>query len=111
MWWDYVPRPAVSPILLPCLAGRHRESPGRWPAMSPIAAAQGLKEPVAWLIDGNGRAAMAREDVECRDSFGMNWKMTAKTILVQLHHKVDTFENLNRKLVLVLQQPLLDYMR
>jgi len=54
---------------------------------------------------------VAREDVECRDSFGMNWKMTAKTILVQLHHKVDTFENLNKKLVLVLQQPLLDYMR
>lgn len=26
------------------------------------------------------------------ERFGMNWKMTAKTILVQLHHKVQTFE-------------------
>lgn len=27
-------------------------------------------------------------------TFGMNWKMTAKTILVQLHHKIETFEHL-----------------
>lgn len=44
-------------------------------------------------------------------SFGMNWKMTAKTILVQLHHKVETFESLNKHLVLVLQDHLLEYMR
>jgi hypothetical protein len=50
-------------------------------------------------------------DVNCPDSFGMNWKMTAKTILVQLHHKVETFEHLNKKLVLVLQDHLLGYMR
>ena len=43
--------------------------------------------------------------------FGMNWKMTAKTILVQLHHKVDTFEHINKKLVLVVQDCLLDYMK
>ena len=43
--------------------------------------------------------------------FGMNWKMTAKTILVQMHHKIQTFEHVNRKLVLVLQDCLLDYMR
>ena len=42
--------------------------------------------------------------------FGINWKMTAKTILVQMHHKIRTFENVNRKLVLVLQNKLLDYM-
>lgn len=42
--------------------------------------------------------------------FGINWKMTAKTILVQLHHKIETFEALDRKLVLVLQQELMDYM-
>ena len=42
--------------------------------------------------------------------FGMNWKMTAKTILMQLHHKIQTFENVNRKLVLVVQDKLLDYM-
>lgn len=43
--------------------------------------------------------------------FGMNWKMTAKTTLVQLHHKVETFEHVGRHLVLVLQDHLLDYMR
>lgn len=43
--------------------------------------------------------------------FGMNWKMTAKTILVQLNHKIATFEHLCKRLVLVLQDCLLDYMR
>lgn len=43
-------------------------------------------------------------------SFGMNWKMTAKTILVQMHHKVQTFEHVNRKLVLVVQDKFLAYM-
>ena len=42
--------------------------------------------------------------------FGMNWKMTAKTTLVQMHHKVRTFENLRKKLVLVLQDVLMNYM-
>ena len=54
---------------------------------------------------------VAREDVECRDSFGMNWKMTAKTILLQLHHKIETFEDLNRYLVLVVQSSLVEYIR
>jgi Restriction endonuclease NotI len=49
------------------------------------------------------------EDANCHDSFGMNWKMTAKTILVQLHHKVETFESIGRHLVLAVQKPLLDY--
>lgn len=40
----------------------------------------------------------------------MNWKMTAKTILVQMHHKVRTFEHLRKKLVLVLQDALMHYM-
>jgi uncharacterized protein YwlG (UPF0340 family) len=40
----------------------------------------------------------------------MNWKMTAKTILVQMHHKIQTFEHVNKKLVLVIQDKLLDYM-
>lgn len=44
-------------------------------------------------------------------SFGMNWKMTAKTILVQLNHKVATFDHLSKRLVLVLQDRLLEYMR
>lgn len=42
--------------------------------------------------------------------FGMNWKMTAKTILVQIHHKIQTFEHLDKKLVLVLQDQLFGYM-
>jgi hypothetical protein len=42
--------------------------------------------------------------------YGMNWKMTAKTILVQMHHKVQTFEHVHRKLVLVTQDKLLAYM-
>ena len=42
--------------------------------------------------------------------FGMNWKMTAKTILVQMHHKARTFEHVNRKLVLVVQDKFLAYM-
>ena len=43
-------------------------------------------------------------------SMGINWKMTAKTTLVQLHHKVATFEAVGRRLVLVLQQDLMEYM-
>jgi hypothetical protein len=43
--------------------------------------------------------------------FGMNWKMTAKTILIQLNHKIATFEHLSKRLVLILQDRLLDYMR
>lgn len=43
-------------------------------------------------------------------SYGMNWKMTAKTILVQMHHKIQTFEHVNKKLVLVLQDKLFAYM-
>lgn len=45
-----------------------------------------------------------------KKSYGMNWKMTAKTILVQIHHKIQTFEHVNKKLVLVLQDKLFDYM-
>jgi hypothetical protein len=44
-------------------------------------------------------------------SYGMNWKMTAKTILVQMHHKIQTFEHVHKKLVLVVQDRLLDYMK
>lgn len=42
--------------------------------------------------------------------YGMNWKMTAKTILVQMHHKIQTFEHVNKKLVLVIQDKFLNYM-
>jgi hypothetical protein len=48
---------------------------------------------------------------EAKKEFGMNWKMTAKTTLVQLHHKIRTFEHINKHLVLALQDCLLQYMR
>lgn len=51
-----------------------------------------------------------KKDTENKKTFGMNWKMTAKTILVQLHHKIQTFEQLNKHLVLVTQDHLLSYM-
>ncbi len=56
---------------------------------------------------------MGLKDVEVIDnkSYGMNWKMTAKTILIQLHHKINTFESLNKHLVLVIQDCLLDYIK
>lgn len=44
-------------------------------------------------------------------TYGMNWKMTAKTILIQLHHKVQTFEALHKHLVLVIQDFLLEYLQ
>jgi len=54
--------------------------------------------------------------VKARDSsgekgYGMNWKMSAKTILIQLHHKIQTFENINNHLVLVIQDLFLAYMK
>lgn len=51
------------------------------------------------------------EDVNSRKSFGMNWKMTLKTILIQMHHKSETFEHLNKHLVLIIQKPLYEHMR
>jgi len=50
-------------------------------------------------------------ETESRSTFGMNWKMTAKTILVQLHHKVETFEHIRKHLVLVIQNRFFNYMR
>ncbi len=44
-------------------------------------------------------------------SYGMNWKMTAKTILVQMHHKVETLELLGKKMVLVLEDSLYSYLK
>jgi hypothetical protein len=42
--------------------------------------------------------------------YGINWKMSAKTILMQLHHKALAFEALHKKLILVLQQTFFEYM-
>jgi hypothetical protein len=44
-------------------------------------------------------------------SYGMNWKMTAKTTLIQLHHKLETFEYLRKHLVLVVQDVFMEYMK
>jgi hypothetical protein len=55
--------------------------------------------------------AVLNEVAESTSGYGMNWKMTAKTILVQLHHKVETLEHFNKHLVLVVQDYLLDYMQ
>lgn len=52
-----------------------------------------------------------REDVASYKTFGMNWKMTAKTILIQLHHKIQTFEHMSKHLVLVIQDHLLAYLQ
>jgi hypothetical protein len=54
---------------------------------------------------------LKQADYDKTAAFGMNWKMTAKTILVQMHHKISTFEILNKHLVLVLQDCLMNYMK
>lgn len=54
--------------------------------------------------------AASKIDLDNKKSYGMNWKMTAKTILVQLHHKIQTLEAVNKHLVLVVQDRLLEYM-
>jgi hypothetical protein len=59
-----------------------------------------------WLVEKGLRNGGMDEN----KSFGMNWKMTAKTILIQIHHKITTFENLNKHLVLVVQDCLLGYL-
>lgn len=50
-------------------------------------------------------------DLENKKTFGMNWKMTLKTILIQMHHKSETFEHLNKHLVLIIQEPLFEHMK
>lgn len=63
------------------------------------------------FVHSVGIGDVNESDLNSTKPFGMNWKMTAKTILVQLHHKVSTFEGLNKTLVLVMQDHLLNYMR
>ena len=52
-----------------------------------------------------------QEDIDNKKTFGMNWKMTLKTILIQMHHKSETFEHLNKHLVLIIQEPLFEHMK
>ncbi|MGH9931853.1 MAG: hypothetical protein ACREA9_21860, partial [Pyrinomonadaceae bacterium] len=41
--------------------------------------------------------------------YGINWKMSAKTILVQMHHKAAAFESIGKKLVLAVQTEFFRY--
>lgn len=68
-----------------------------WPERQKLLAQKGISVPA--------------EDIESAKNFGINWKMTAKTILVQLHHKIETFENINKHLVVVVQDHLMEYMK
>lgn len=61
------------------------------------------------LLNEHG-IGVEEKDINSKKPFGMNWKMTAKTILVQLHHKVETFEHIGKHLVLIVQDCLLEYM-
>ena len=54
---------------------------------------------------------VSQDDLNDSRSYGMNWKMTLKTILIQMHHKSETFENLNKHFVLIIQEPLLRKMK
>jgi hypothetical protein len=63
---------------------------------------------------GSGGIWNAREDLHAdrlqeQYQYGMNWKMSAKTILIQMHHKAESFEVLGKKLVLALQRQFYDY--
>lgn len=65
---------------------------------------------------GSGGIWAAREDLMRgamygEYGYGVNWKMSAKTILMQLHHKAETFEFLGKKLLLVIQRQFFDYMQ
>lgn len=63
------------------------------------------------FLSDRGKNDIDQSLVNSNKPFGINWKMTAKTILMQLHHKIEFFETTNKQLVLVLQDHLLSYMR
>ena len=50
------------------------------------------------------------EGANVKSSFGVNWKMTAKTILAQMVQKSELFASMNKNLVLICQTPLYEYM-
>jgi hypothetical protein len=64
---------------------------------------------------GSGTIWQAREDLLQGQlahsyNYGINWKMSAKTILVQLLHKASSFEALKKKLVLIMQKQFFEYL-
>ena len=67
-----------------------------WPERQRLLAREGIK--------------VLKRDLRDARPYGMNWKMTAKTILVQMHHKAQTFEAINKHFVLIVQEPLMRYM-
>lgn len=67
-----------------------------WPERQRLLNAFGLK--------------VNKKDMQSTRTFGMNWKMTAKTILVQLFHKVETLEHIGKHFVLIVQDHLLAYL-
>ena len=62
------------------------------------------------LLYDNG-IPVEQKELDDKRTYGMNWKMTLKTILVQMHHKSETFENINKHFVLIIQEPLLRKMK
>lgn len=68
-----------------------------WPARQKFLQSVGMDAPIPRL--------------DASKTYGVNWKMTAKTTLMQLHHKVETFEALGRNFVLVVQSPFMNYMK
>ena len=64
---------------------------------------------------GSGGIWLAREDLRSGRlapayAYGINWRMSAKTILMQMLHKADSFQGLGKKLVLAVQTPFFDYL-
>ena len=57
------------------------------------------------------KVEISKDDTNDKKGFSINWKMTTKTILMQMHHKSETFEYINKHLVLIIQDPLLNYMK
>jgi len=66
-------------------------------------------------LDTTGSVWPSRDDYlrgrESRARYGINWRMTAKTILIQLHHKAPVFDDHGKKLLLVVQDAFLDKLR
>jgi hypothetical protein len=56
------------------------------------------------------RVDAVKDTLKDNYNFGINWKMSAKTILIQMAHKAPTFEALGKKLVLVIQTEFMAYM-
>ncbi|PDW04786.1 NotI family restriction endonuclease [Candidatus Viridilinea mediisalina] len=85
-----------------------------WPHRQKLLQEQGL--PITDMADNEyseietEHKQLYERPKSSKKGFGMNWKMTAKTILMQLHHKVQTFEHINKHLVMVIQDHFYDYM-